>query len=59
MSKLLLAVGAVVLVVGLYLTVTSHLFGTMQNGLNGATENAVIFDLIGIVCLIAGWASRR
>lgn len=59
LSKALLLLGIVFLVVGLMLTVRSNLFGTIQQGLNGATENAVIFDLIGVVCLLAGWGLRR
>ena len=55
----MLVVGAVFLVVGGVLSIQSNLVGTIQHGLNGATENAVIFDMIGVVCLIAGWCLRR
>ena len=59
MAKLLLLAGGICLIVGLTLSIKSNLFGTIQHGLNGATENAVIFDLIGVVCLFAGWGLRR
>lgn len=58
-SKALLLLGAIFLTIGLMLSVQSNLFGTIRQGLNGATENAVIFDLIGVVCLLAGWGLRR
>jgi len=58
-SKAMLVVGAIFLVVGVVLSIQSNLVGTIQHGLNGATENAVIFDMIGVVCLIAGWCLRR
>ena len=58
-SKAMLIVGAIFLVVGIVLSIRSNLLGAMQIGLNGATENAVIFDMIGGVCLIAGWCLRR
>ena len=58
-SKAMLIVGAIFLGVGVILSMQSNLLGTIQHGLNGATENAVIFDLIGVVCLIAGWCLRR
>jgi len=58
-AKAMLVVGAVFLVVGGVLSIQSNLVGTIQHGLNGATENAVIFDMIGVVCLIAGWCLRR
>lgn len=59
MSKLLIVAGVVTLMIGIALSIQSNLAGTMQQGLNGATENAVIFDLIGVVCILAGLASRR
>lgn len=59
MGKLLLLVGGICLIVGLTLSIQSNLFGAIQHGLNGATENALIFDLIGVVCLFAGWGLRR
>jgi len=58
-AKAMLIIGAIFLVVGVVLSIRSNLLGTLQHGLNGATENAVIFDLIGVVCLIAGWGLRR
>jgi len=58
-AKAMLLIGAIFLVVGVVLSIRSNLLGTVQHGLNGATENAVIFDLIGVVCLIAGWGLRR
>lgn len=59
LAKLIFAVGVIFLVIGILLSVKSNLFGTMQQGLNGATENALIFDIIGVVCLISGWSLRR
>lgn len=59
LAKLILAAGVIFLVIGVLLSVRSNLFGTMQQGLNGATENALIFDIIGVVCLISGWSLRR
>jgi hypothetical protein len=59
LAKSILGVGVLFLVVGVTLSVRSNLLGTIQQGLNGATENAVIFDIIGIVCLFAGWGLRR
>jgi hypothetical protein len=59
LAKSILAVGVISLVVGVLLSVSSNLIGTMQQGLNGATENALIFLIIGIVCLISGWSLRR
>ena len=59
MPKLLLVLGLIFLVVGIALSVQSNLIGSVHQGLNGATENAVIFDLIGCVCLFAGWNLRR
>ena len=58
-AKAMLIIGAVSLVAGVVLSIRSNLLGTLQHGLNGATENAVIFDLIGVVCLVAGWGLRR
>ena len=59
-SMLMLAIcAAIFLVVGGTLSVRSDLLGAMQHGLNGATENALIFDIIGVVCLLAGWGLRR
>ena len=58
-AKLLLVFGVIFLAVGIALSVRSNLIGSVRQGLNGATENAVIFDLIGVVCLFAGWNLRR
>lgn len=58
MDKLMLVLGTIILLFGLYLSVTTNLLGALQGGLNGSTENALIFDIIGVVCLIVGWASR-
>ena len=59
LAKWIFAAGMIFLVVGILLSVRSNLIGTMQQGLNGATENALIFVIIGIVCLISGWSLRR
>jgi hypothetical protein len=59
LAKSILAAGVFFLVVGVLLSVKSNLIGTMQQGLNGATENALIFVIIGIVCLVSGWSLRR
>ncbi len=59
LAKLLLVLGAVFLVIGIVLSVTSNLLGTMPQGLNGATENAVICLIIGLVCLFSGLGLRR
>ena len=59
MAKTMLVIGAIFLVAGVALSIRSNLFGTLQHGLNGKTENAVIFGFIGLVCLFSGWALRR
>ena len=59
MAKLILVLGVIFLVIGVVLSVKSDLVGTMQQGLNGATENAVIFIVIGLVCLFSGLGLRR
>lgn len=58
-AKTMVVVGAIFLVVGGTLSIRSDLLGAVQHGLNGATENALIFDIIGVVCLLAGWGLRR
>ena len=58
-AKLLLVVGVVCMGIGITLAVKTDLLGTMPRGLNGATENALIFLVIGIVCLFAGAGLRR
>lgn len=59
LAKIMLVLGVVFLVVGVILSVKSNLVGTVQQGLNGATENAVIFMIIGLVCLFSGLGLRR
>ena len=59
MSKVLIGLGIFFLIFGIYLSATSNLFGAVGEGLNGATENALIFDIIGAVLLVVGIASRK
>ena len=59
MPRLMLVLGVIFLLIGVMLSVKSDLIGTMQQGLNGATENAVIFIIIGLVCLFSGLGLRR
>ena len=59
MAKMLIVFGALVLAVGLYLSVTTNLPGALEKGLNGETENALIFDFVGFVFLIVGLLSRQ
>jgi len=59
MSKLTLVVGVATLAIGLYLSLTTNLPGAISAGLNGDTENALIFDFIGIVFIVVGVVSRK
>ena len=58
-SNLLFLLGTVLFVIGVYLSVRSNLLIAIDRGLDGNSENAVIFDIIGVLCLLSGWGIRR